>query len=153
MEQSGYEVKRGKYVSFRAPGQERFTRAKTLGEDYTEDDIAKRISGEYVRAPHSSRAARSGNAVSLLIDIKDSIKAQQSAGYTRWAKIANLKEAAKTLNFLTENNLLHYADLKAKAAEVATAFDEAADALKVRYAELRKQAREYGVIKLTWTTY
>ena len=39
----GYEVKRGKYVSFRAPGQERFTRCKTLGEAYTEEAIIERI--------------------------------------------------------------------------------------------------------------
>ena len=31
----GYEIKPGKYVSCRAPGQERFTRLKTLGADYT----------------------------------------------------------------------------------------------------------------------
>ena len=31
LQEQSYEVKRGKYVSFRAPGQERFTRCKTLG--------------------------------------------------------------------------------------------------------------------------
>ena len=43
LEAEGYEIKRGKYISFRAPGQERFTRAKTLGEAYTEEAIAERI--------------------------------------------------------------------------------------------------------------
>ena len=32
----GYEIKRGKYVSCLVPGQERFTRLKTIGADYTE---------------------------------------------------------------------------------------------------------------------
>lgn len=32
MEAQGYEIKRGKYISFRAQGQERFTRCKTLGK-------------------------------------------------------------------------------------------------------------------------
>ena len=39
LQEQGYEVKRGKYVSFRAPGQERFTRCKTLGKTYTEEAI------------------------------------------------------------------------------------------------------------------
>jgi hypothetical protein len=131
MEAAGYEVKRVKYVSFRAPGRERFTRAKTLGEDYTEDAIAKRISDEYVRAPRTAHNTQKEKpAVSLLIDIESNIKAQQSAGYSRWAKIANLKEAANTLNFLTENGLLQYADLESKTAEVTTAFDDAATSLK-----------------------
>jgi hypothetical protein len=32
MQAQGYEIKPGKFVSFRAPGQEHFTRCKTLGE-------------------------------------------------------------------------------------------------------------------------
>ena len=39
LQASGYEIKNGKYVSCRAPGQERFTRLKTLGADYTEEAI------------------------------------------------------------------------------------------------------------------
>lgn len=35
----GYEIKPGKYVSCRAPGQEQFTRLKTLGADYTEERL------------------------------------------------------------------------------------------------------------------
>jgi hypothetical protein len=141
MEKAGYEVKPGKHVSFRAPGQERFTRAKTLGADYTEDAITGRISGEYVRVPRAVRAAAQSKAApSLIIDIENSIKAQQSAGYAHWAKIANLKEAAKTLNFLTENNLLHYADLESKTAEVTAAFDDAAATLKATDRKLSDMA-------------
>jgi hypothetical protein len=141
MEQTGYEVKCGKHVSFRACGQERFTRAKTLGADYTEEAITGRISGEYARIPRSVRAAAQGRtAPSLIIDIENSIKAQQSAGYAHWAKIANLKEAAKTLNFLTENGLLHYADLESKAAEVTAAFDEASTSLNATDRKLSDMA-------------
>lgn len=34
LQREGYEIKRGKYISARAPDQERFTRLKTLGVDY-----------------------------------------------------------------------------------------------------------------------
>ena len=43
LEERGYEVKRGKYISIKAPGQERFVRTKTLGEEYTEDGLNIRI--------------------------------------------------------------------------------------------------------------
>ena len=46
MQESGYEVKQGKFISFRAEGQERFTRSKTIGDNYTEDRIRERISGK-----------------------------------------------------------------------------------------------------------
>ena len=43
LEERGYEVKRGKYISVKAPGQERFVRTKTLGEEYTEESLNTRI--------------------------------------------------------------------------------------------------------------
>lgn len=43
MQELGYEIKEGKHIAFRAKGQERFTRAKTLGDDYTQENIAARI--------------------------------------------------------------------------------------------------------------
>ena len=91
----GYEIKRGKYVSCLVPGQERFTRLKTIGADYTEDAIKERIEGKRTRAAKVPQADR---GVSLLIDIENSIKAAQSRGYEQWAKIHNLKQAAKTYN-------------------------------------------------------
>lgn len=130
MEAAGYEVKqRGETISLRAPGQERFTRLRgeTLGEKYTVEQITKRIQGKKraVSAPK-----RDSKKVGIVIDIENSIKAAQSKGYEQWAKIHNLKQAAKTVNFLTDNNILQYADLSAKVEEVTAASDKAADALK-----------------------
>ena len=126
MAAQGYEIKSGKYLSFRAQGQERFTRCKTLGEAYTEEAITERIKGRPVL--HKPKQERKG--ISLLIDIQNSIKAQQSAGYEKWAKLHNLKQAAKTLNFITEHKIDTYTDLESKVAEIVAANDEAAAALK-----------------------
>ena len=127
MEAQGYEVKQGKFISFRAPGQERFTRCKTLGEDYTEERITQRIKGIAIdRGPRR----RSAGEISLRIALEDSIKAQQSAGYARWAKLHNLKQAAKALNFITEHQIDSYADLEGRIAEISATNDEAAAALK-----------------------
>ena len=127
MQAQGYEIKQGKFVSFRAPGQERFTRCKTLGEDYTEEAITRRIKGLAVDRGQKRKAEQ---RISLRIEIENNIKAQQSAGYARWAKLYNLKQAAKALNFLTEHQIESYESLESRLDEISTANDEAAAALK-----------------------
>ena len=127
LQAAGYEIKPGKYVSCRAPGQERFTRCKTLGEDYTEEAITRRIKGLAVdRGP--KRKVDKG--ISLRIVLENNIKAQQSAGYARWAKVHNLKQAANSLNFITEHQIDSYEDLESRLAEISAANDAAASALK-----------------------
>ena len=74
--------------------------------------------------------AEAEQSVSLRIEIENNIKAQQSAGYARWAKLYNLKQAAKALNFLTEHQIESYEGLESRLDEIITANDEAAAALK-----------------------
>ena len=137
LQAAGYEIKPGKYVSCRAPGQERFTRLKTLGADYTEEAIREQIEGRRTRA---AKAPKRETGVSLLIGIENSIKAAQSRGYEQWAKIHNLKQAAKTLNFLTEHQISQYEDLTAKIEEVQTESEKAGDALKAMEKRLADMA-------------
>ena len=56
--------------------------------------------------------------------------AGKGAGYERWAKIFNLKEAAKTLNFLIENDLTDYDELAARAEQAGDRFDEVSRRIK-----------------------
>ena len=146
LQAAGYEIKPGKYVSCRAPGQERFTRLKTLGADYAEEAIRERIEGRRTRAAKAPKAER---GVSLLIDIENSIKAAQSRGYEQWAKIHNLKQAAKTLNFLTEHQISRYEDLTAKITEIQTESDKAGDALK----EVEKRLADMAVLIKNISTF
>ena len=147
LQAAGYEIKPGKYVSCRAPGQERFTRLKTLGADYTEEAIRERIEGKRARAAKAPRADR--GSVSLLIDIENSIKAQESRGYEQWAKIHNLKLAAKTMNFLTEHKIEQYADLVSRIEEVNAENEKTADALK----SVEKRLADMAVLMKHVTTY
>ena len=146
LQAAGYEIKPGKYVSCRAPGQERFTRLKTLGADYTEEAIRERIEGRRTRTAKAPKAER---GVSLLIDIENSIKAAQSRGYEQWAKIHNLKQAAKTLNFLTEHQISQYEDLTAKIEEIQTESEKAGDALK----EVEKRLADMAVLIKNVSTF
>ncbi len=43
LEQQDFVVKRGKYISIKAPKQQRFVRLKTLGANYSEESISRRI--------------------------------------------------------------------------------------------------------------
>lgn len=135
MQEAGYEIKTGKYISFRAEGQERFTRSKTIGENYTEERIKERIAG---RTPRRSQRQTTPKGISLIGDIQERIRLIDSKGYEHKAKLTILKEAARTLNYLTENNLLQYADLEKKVEDVHSSYDRTGKKLKGVEARLRE---------------
>ena len=135
MQEAGYEIKTGKYISFRAEGQERFTRSKTIGENYTEERIKERIAG---RSPRRNRRQTVPKGISLIGDIQERIRLIDSKGYEYKAKLTILKEAARTLNYLTENNLLQYADLEKKVEDVHSSYARTGKELKGVEARLRE---------------
>ncbi|MDE7245587.1 MAG: relaxase/mobilization nuclease domain-containing protein, partial [Oscillospiraceae bacterium] len=142
MRNEGYEIKEGKELSFRAPGQERFTRSKRLGDSYTKQALQERLvlrrgCPETVKTP----SQRTGQKVNMLIDIQAKLAAGKGAGYEHWAKTFNLKEAAKTLNFLIDNNLTDYDELAVQAEQAGDRFDTASRKIKQlegRMAEIAK---------------
>ena len=135
MQEAGYEIKTGKYISFRAEGQERFTRSKTIGENYTEERIKERIAG---RTPRRSQRQATPKGISLIGDIQARIRLIDSKGYEHKAKLTILKEAARTLNYLTDNNLLQYADLEKKVEDIHSSYDRTGKELKGVEARLRE---------------
>ena len=135
MQEAGYEIKTGKYISFRAEAQERFTRSKTIGENYTEERIKERIAG---RTPRRSQRQTTPKGISLIGDIQERIRLIDSKGYEYKAKLTILKEAARTLNYLTENNLLQYAELEKKVEDIHSSYDRTGKELKGVEARLRE---------------
>ena len=135
MEIAGYEVKKGKYISFRAAGRERFVRGKTLGGYYTEDSIKERIAKNAIHHPK-----KESRRINLIIDIQNCIKAQESKGYEHWSKIYNLKQASRTLNFLTENNLTTYEDLEKAADKILSDFDMLTQKIKAAERQINENA-------------
>ena len=156
LQREGYEVKRGKYVSCRASDQERFTRMKTLGADYTEEAITARIAG---RSRPSKQPKQRDGKISLLIDIQNNIKAQENAGFAHWAKLNNLKQAARTMNFLTEHGIDSYGEMESRLAAITEKRDIAHASMKeteARIAELSlvmKQAGTYRRLKPLYDRY
>ena len=156
MQDAGYEIKTGKYISFRAEGQERFTRAKTIGENYTEERIKERIQG---RNPRKRQMQSGRKGISLIGDIQERIKLIDSKGYEHKAKLTILKEAARTLNYLTENNLLQYADLEKKVEDIHSSYARTGEELKTVEARLRevqpliKNITNYQKLKPVYDAY
>ena len=156
LQREGYEIKRGKYIFARASDQEHFTRLNTLGADYTEEAVVSRIAG----GPRPSRQPwQHSGKVSLLIDIQNNIKAQQSAGYQRWATIENLKRAAATMNFLTEHDIGSYEELMERCDAVAATSIRTKESLldtEQRIADLAllgKQIDTYRKLKPVYDRY
>lgn len=160
METADYEVKRGKYISFRAKGQERFTRAKTLGKEYAEDVLQARISGTYVPAIGAKKPKQTEDRrVAFIIDIQQKLAEGKGAGYEKWAKVFNLKESAKAFNFFTEHGLKSMEELDVKAAAASADFNLISDKLKLSEArmreirELKKHIANYGSTRNTYAEY
>lgn len=113
----GCEIKRGKQISIRGPGQTRFKRLDTLGEAYDLPALTAILAGERQHQPRQQRQSPDVTVpkVNLLVDIQAQLRAGKGHGYERWAKRFNIKQIAQTLNYLTETGLLEYSELKEKA--------------------------------------
>jgi len=129
MQDAGYEVKHGKHISFRATGQERFTRVKTIGDNYTEERIRERIV-EPKKLPAYSQKHISPT-IRRMID-RNSEKVQASGGYRQWSTIHNLKAMSETLIYLQEkcNGDLaefecRYDDCEVRCAAAGATYDHA----------------------------
>ena len=97
MTELDYEIKYGKHIAFKQKGKARFTRAKTIGADYTEDRIKKRISETNIKKTFPVK-----KRVGSIIDIANNPKMQQSKGYEYWATKHNLKVASDTVLSMRE---------------------------------------------------
>ena len=108
MQSMGFEIKEGKHIAFRAKDQERFTRAKTIGENYTEESIKRKIETRVAEKSKSTTKSQSyakithdKSHIGRIIDIKNNTKAKEFKEYEIWAKQYNLKNMAKTLNLMS----------------------------------------------------
>ena len=100
MESLDYEIKFGKHIAFRHKDKQRFTRSKTIGEDYTEERLKERIA-EISSIKTPSVKKRIGN----VIDMNTNFKVKESKGYEYWATKHNLNTMAESVIFLREQGI------------------------------------------------
>ena len=151
LREDGCEVsKRGKSYRLKLPGWDRAARLDSLGAGYTLDDLLAVLSGQKEHTPRKKTTAQAEPPkVNLLVDIQAKLQAGKGAGYVRWAKVFNLKQMAKTLNYLTENNLLEYASLAEKTADATERYHQISEQIKAA----EKRMSEITVLKTHITNY
>ena len=111
MDSYGYEIKQGKHIAFKSEKQQRFTRAKTISTNYTEDSIKNRIQNK-------------NKEVGNIIDIKSSKKVKSSKGYENWATMHNLKTASETMVLIHEKGYASIHDLEKDLSKLSLSSNE-----------------------------
>ena len=115
MKLAGHEIRQGKNLAFRAPEQKNFTNMKSLGSYYTEENVLLRLE----KNRHKTKSPRNvSREVRLFVNISSYVSTGNRAGFERWAQLNNLKEAARTFNYLSENNLLNYEDFQQHLSDI-----------------------------------
>lgn len=131
MEELDFEFKDGKQPAFRAKAQKRFIRLRSLGEEYSEEDIRAIISGKPIhRNSGIIRPAYAPKKFNLLVDVQAKMAEGKSADYERWAKKFNRKEAARTVCLLKEKGLDSYEELVTLTYKLSHRFSELSDTIK-----------------------
>ena len=151
LQEYGCEVsKRGKSYRLKLSGWEKAARMDSLGEGYGLEDLRAVLLGKKAHIPRKKTVTQAEPLkINLLVDIQAKLQAGKGAGYTRWAKVFNLKQMAQTMNYLSENNLLEYAVLEEKAA-AATAHHNDLSA-QIKAAE--KRMAEIAVLRTHIVNY
>jgi len=155
------EVKRGKYLAFKIPGAERFIRVKSLGDDYIEQALRERCVGKKIITPKVfepfmiTRQTKFG----LLIDIQQKVAEGKGEAFEHWARIYNLKQAARTLIYLKENGIDSYDDLVKQSADASSVFNgklkrlREIEARQKEINDLQYQIGHYGKTRETYKRY
>ena len=100
MAELGYEIKYGKHIAFKPKDKQRFTRAKTIGKDYTEERLKESITeNQSIKVPPVKK--RIGN----VIDMNTNVKVKESKGYEYWATKHNLHTMAESVIFIREHGI------------------------------------------------
>ncbi|MBK1468095.1 relaxase/mobilization nuclease domain-containing protein [Parvimonas parva] len=126
MVELGYEIKHGKHIAFKHKDKERFTRAKTIGEDYIEDRLKERIVENATQRIYAVKK-RIGN----IIDIANNEKIKSSKGYEYWATKHNLKTAANTVVLMREKGFKSISQLDEYIKKSALKRQDLQDQIKV----------------------
>lgn len=158
MEQTGYEVKRGKHISFKGKNQQHFIRLRSLGENYSEQAIREVISEDRELGTEPGQA-RSKSKFNLLVDIQDRMADTRSPAYRRWATVYNLKQMSSTFLFLRENKIESFEELNDRTEDSVRKFNtlnESVKSAEARLAEIltiKKHILNYRKTKDTYVAY
>ena len=108
LQAEGYEIKRGKHTAVCGKEQKRFIRFRSLGEDFTEENLKKVIAGEKEppeKIPERKEAKPEKRKFDLVVDIQEKMAQGKNGGYVQWAKKYNVKQFAESILFLQQHDI------------------------------------------------
>ena len=160
LEERGYEIKRGKYISIRAPGQERFVRTKTLGEEYTEESLKTRILyrevGTGTTPTQDSKSQLRAAYVAVIGDVR--ILAEQQRKIPRKRIITSeysvdndldVYRLSAQLSVINKDNIVSIGDLEGRITKLRAEYEKQRQEINDyieehnRMVSLLEQAQEY----------
>lgn len=150
LEAAGWEIKRGKHISFRKPGQQRFKRLESLGEEYSEEALTAVFKGNRAHKPKRNYhgLSKQNERLALLTNIQAKMQKNGSPGYERWGKTYYLKQMAKTVLYMSEHDL-DFETLKKEASEKTKRNNSLLDQLN----DMEKRLKEISTLKIHITNY
>jgi len=136
MKKLNYAIKQGKYISFKHPNQEKFTRGKTLGEKYSEESIRYRISNP--------------NKIELnkIIEINEKIKSK-GQGFKKYAAKKNIEELSKMTKIMSENNINSLSDFNNLYKETLLKLNQSNENIDTINKKIENISSDINLI-LTW---
>ncbi len=166
LEEMGYEIKRGKYISVKGGDQKKFLRFRSLGAGYREEELEMVFSREkkHTANPKQEKTedpvfGKPEQKIDMLLDIQAMIAKGKGPGYERWAKVHNIKQMAQTLLFLEEHDLRDYDKLAQMAKDASVRFGEITkrqkelEARLVEIAALKKHIINYSKTREIYAQY
>ena len=139
--QLSYVIKRGKHTSVKGARQKRFIRFRTLGAEYSEEELKAVISGEAEHHPRQKqKRIVPEQKFQMLVDIQAKLAEGKSMGYARWAKRYNLKEMSKTLIFLQEHKIGSIKEMQERVDAATARYHELGDSIKAAEARMTEIA-------------
>lgn len=145
----GYDVRYGKHIAVKGMDQKQYIRLTSLGVGYTEIELREKLGKVNGAKTH----------ISLLIDINKKLQEGKGKGYERWSKVFNIKQMAKTINYLREHDIDSYEDLEERVNIATMTYREINDEIKVIESEinnnnkLKKAIIDYMNTKKIFNTY
>ena len=156
LQEEGYEVHNGKYLSVRPPGRERAVRTGRLGEGYSKEDLIRRIRDGQVMRREEIGAITYGNREELLNLLKDkkylrrnwNMTPIQRQFYRRWyhtyflrkpgwsnkarywEDIVEINRIADALSYLVRNDIADASGLQNRERDLKKASEKLSDSIR-----------------------
>lgn len=142
MEKQGYDVRQGKYLSFKNEKAQRFTRTKSLGVDYHESSIKYRIENkDFVPIKHAYIDKN-------WIDKSDK-KFKENYYLKRWASKQNIQYLSKVSTKIFKENmtLQEIQEIEKVNFEIVEKFNEQLEKMDNKIYEFEKYEKSFDTYK------